>query len=167
MKSKNRYFDIFIYSLSVTILSGILHFLGYFTFAIGYFVLIIDIPVFISFLIFFIYAGSSKLLFSVIFDNCNKLLFAVGILFIFYGFVSFFLNSNLLDHGSGIVKNGHYFLENRGSIVKEIDLMTYRVLRFAEYRLFTGHAFTFSIVPTVYFSSRYKIKIALKNPAEK
>ena len=116
-----------------------------------------SLPILLIFGSSIVIIGINKFDFADVIDNCNKLLLLIGIVLIFYIMLSFFLNINTLSNGSSIIKGNQYFLVFRGNIIREIDWDTYRYLRFAEYRLMTGHALIFSIIPTIFFSSKCKV----------
>lgn len=154
----NHYKSLYICSLLIFIAACFLHFIGYFTYAIGKLSFLIYMPTLFLFFLFVLSVKSKQMDADDFLSNCNKLLFFIGILLAFYVIANFAVSGAALQDGSGIQMGHQYFLEDKGKILKEINFEQYQRLCFADYRLFTGHAMIFSIIPAIYFSSYKKGK---------
>lgn len=149
VKGKKKCHNLFVISLVLFIIQVIIHIMGYFITGVFGIAFLMEIIMFILWWYFIDYANKNRTGKDIT-KLFNKYIIVV-ILVAFYSFISFFINLSLLQEGSAESYNNKYFIENHGTIVREVDYDTYKHLLMAEYRLFTGHNLVFFIVPTYYF----------------
>jgi hypothetical protein len=167
-----------LYALALALLTVtlILHFIGYFTYVVGGWAFLIILPIFVIFGTFIVSSWSDPSLVKrdqptflnsytwrpgavrKFFKHVNKPLFILAIALIVYVGIQFFALTLVMLNGEGVMVKGLYYLTDHGEIIRQIDFATYENLRFADYRLLTGHPMIFAIIPAVYFSYRMKLQ---------
>ena len=75
-----------------------------------------------------------------------------------YTFVNFFVCIALLAKGGPHMENGMYFLQNHGSLVREITKAEYDALRLVEARAVSAFPLLFSALPAVVFSNKHVVE---------
>jgi hypothetical protein len=76
--------------------------------------------------------------------------------FIYVG-INFTLSLKNLEGGGPQARNGHYYLESHGHIMRELTSEEYRRFSTYELRLFSGHWIFFALIPAVYFAWGYRL----------
>jgi hypothetical protein len=86
-----------------------------------------------------------------VFSFMPRYLIVACIAMLAYAIINIVLFATKMSDGSPEEKNGKYFLEQHGKVIREIDQAEFRRLEALEARGFSGHWMIFSFVPAVYF----------------
>lgn len=99
-------------------------------------------------------------MYRLLYDNSSKPLLIIAAFFFVYAMINFMLFTSNSGGGGPSIADGHYVLQNHGSIIKNLSFEEYQHYKANELRGFSGHWMAFySLALAVLFPKNVKPEI--------